>query len=878
MKEDKTIPPKLPLRFLSWFCPDYLYEEIEGDLIQKFNKDVKAAGEERAKRRLLWNVIRFFRPGILLRNKSTMQASQFLMFSNYFKTSIRHIGRSKLNFGFKLGGLTLAIFSFLCIAIYVAYQISYDTHHYDYSNIYRVNSQRKNNGQVEKYAVVPLATGPLLKQYIPEIESFARIRYANGSYLRHEDKGTPCSGLIEADSTLFDILTFNFIEGKTDALTIPNGIVLVEPMARQMFGSEKALGKLITINNEKKVYQVSAVIEEPHHTCLGFDAAILNRTESPLTSNSIQSPVEFVDQSAFLLVRLRNPVSSDLTTKVESLLDRFIKKSDRQDLAFGLSFQPINEIFFGPSYNIEFLRKGNSTYVYAFSTLGILLLIVAGINYVNLSVAEFSGRSKETGVRKVLGARKYQLITHVALETLLFSLMALALGIGILYLLFPTIKGVLDESMRFEMLFNKNVLIIVFTGFAVLLSLSCFFPAKMFAASGVIQNLKSKNSGYNSSLSQILLFIQFSISAICISCAVMVGKQINFIHTKDVGFNKTNLLMLNMPSEFTVKNMQTFKEELKRITGVVNVSNSNFFISGEYGSDWYFVEQEGKAEMKQVELHEVFSDDELFSTLEIKLIDGRSFDASIPSDSGAAFIINETAVKALGWKEPLGKRIYTHPEEKGKWDGTVVGIAPDINISPLYDKVKPLVMRLPWTNQYPDGFIYVRHTGDAQSIIKSIEGKYKVIMPGYPLNWFDVTMLYDRGHEKETKAFASLQFGTMIIVLISILGICAMAMFLSVKRMKEFGIRKVLGASVMQISLLHIHYFVRLMLLACVIALPIAFLFMEEWLTAFAYRVELNYLPFLIVALASVGAVVLFAGYSAVKAGRMNPVDVIKSE
>jgi putative ABC transport system permease protein len=282
--------------------------------------------------------------------------------------------------------------------------------------------------------------------------------------------------------------------------------------------------------------------------------------------------------------------------------------------------------------------------------------------------------------------------------------------------------------------------------------------------------------------------------------------------------------------------------------------------------------------MKHVELYEVFSDDELFSTLGVELLQGRTFNASIPSDSGAAFILNESAVKELGWKEPLGKRIYTHPEEKGKWDGTVVGVVSDINISPLYEKVKPLVMRLPWTNQYPDGFIYVRYTGDAKSVVKAMEEKYKNIMPGYPLNWWHVDQLYNRSHIKETKAFASLQFGTLVIVLISVLGIFSMAMYMSVKRMREFGIRKVLGASVTQISLLHINYFVRLSLIACLVALPIAFLLVSEWLTTFAYQVELSYLPFLLVTLTSVIVVVVSASYSAWKSGRMNPIDIIKME
>lgn len=800
------------------------------------------------------------------------------MFNNYFVTSMRHIHKSKVNFAFKLGGLTLAIFSFLSIAIYVSYQTSYDTHHRDHQNIYRVNSLRKEDGRIEKYAIVPLAIGPLLKQSIPEIETIARTRYANGSYLRHEGKGVSCGGLIEADSTLFDILEFKFIEGSSNALQIPNAIVLTRKIAENLFGTDKALGKLITINNKDKVYQITAVIDNPSHTSFGFEAVILNQTESTLTLNSIESPVEFLDRSSTLFVRLKNPLTEELNSKIELMLDGYIKNSARRELGFSLFLQPISNIYLNPEYKAEFSRKGSAVYVYAFSVLGILLLLVAGINYVNLSLADFSNRARETGVRKVLGARKYQLVTQVMLETLVFCFIAMALGLGMLYFLFPKVTQLLDGDLRFDMLLNTNVMMLAGAGLVVLLFFSTYFPAKMFTTSGVIQNLKSKNSGYNSALSRVLLLAQFSISAICISCALIVGKQINFIHDKDLGFDRKNLLMLNMPWEFTVKNMQKFKQEIKRMAGVTHVTNCSFFISGGYWKDWYFIEQEGKKEMKHVELYEVFSDDELFSTLGIDILQGRSFNAEIPSDSGAAFIVNESAVRELGWKDPLGKRIYTHPEEKGKWDGTIVGVVSDINISPLYDKVKPLVMRLPWTNEYPDGFIYVRYTGDAKPVIQSIEEKYKAIMPGYPLNWFHVDELYNRSHEKENKAFASLQFGTLVIVLISVLGIFSMAMYMSVRRMKEFGIRKVLGASVIQISLLHMSYFVQLALIACAVALPIAFMLIGEWLSTFAYRVELSYFPFLVVVAASVVVVMLSAGYSAWKSGRMNPVDVIKME
>lgn len=864
-------------RFLLAICPEELHEQIEGDLIEIYNYEVKTAGKRKARVRLILACIRFFRPGIILRNKINLQRNGLLMFKNYFATSVRHVRKNKVNFAFKLGGLSLAILSLLAIALYVSYQTSFDTHHENHQNVYRINSLRKENDVVEKYAIVPLSIGPLLKQSIPEIETTCRVRYSSGSYLRYEGKGVSTGGfLMEADNTLFDIMKFEFIEGSANALKIPNGIVLTRSISENLFGKSKALGKLISINNKKGLYQITAVIDDPNHTSFGIKAVILNQTESTLTLNSIVSPVEFNDWSSYLFVRLKGPVTEELNSKIESLLDRYIKKSVREEMGFSLFFQRISDVYLGPEYKAEFNRKGSPTYVYAFSVLAILLLVVAGINYVNLSIADFSNRARETGVRKVLGARKYQLVSQVTLETLLFSFIALVLGVGALYLLFPKITTLLDTDLRLEMLLNHRVLLLVSIGLFVLLLFSSYFPAKMFATTGVIQNLKSKSSGHNSSLSKVLLFAQFSISVICISCAVMVGKQISFIHNTELGFDRKNLLVLNMPWEFSVKNMATFKQEIKQIAGVSHASNSSFFISGMYGSDWYFVEQEGKREMKHVELHEVFSDDELFSTLRIKLLQGRTFNANIPSDSGAAFVINESAVKSLGWKDPVGKRIYTHPEEKGKWDGTVVGVVSDINISPLYDKVKPLVLRLPWTNEYPDPFIYVRYAGDAKPVIKSIEEKYKAFMPGYPLNWFYVDDLYNRSHEKEAKAFASLQFGTFVIVLISVLGIFSMAMYMSVRRMREFGIRKVLGASVTQISMLHINYFVRVALIACAIALPVAFILVGEWLNTFAYRVELDYVPFLLVMLASVMVVVLSASYSAWKSGRMNPVDVIK--
>jgi putative ABC transport system permease protein len=798
------------------------------------------------------------------------------MFKNYFVTSLRHIKKSKVNFIFKLGGLALAIFSFLAIAIYVSHQLSFDTHHRGYENIYRVNSERKENGASEKYGFVPLALGPTFKQYLPEVDAYARTRFANGAYLRHEGKSVDCGGLIEADSSFFDLLTFQFIEGNENALNEPNAIVLTRTKAMELFGETNVRQKIITINNEKVSYQITAVIEDPKHTAFGFEAVILNKTEAEFTPSSVESPVEFIDESATLFVRLNKPVTSQLKSKVESLIDRFLNKATRMETGYAVSFQPINEIYLGSQLKAEFARKGNSTYVYAFSVLAVLLLIVAAINYVNLSIADFSSRARETGVRKVLGARKFQLMIQVALETIIVSSISICVSVFFLYLFFPQITSLLDSDLRFEMLLDTKLLIAISFSFGLLIFLSSWFPARQFARSKVIQNLKSKGGGYNSWIGQILLFTQFSISAICIACTIVMEQQVGFIHNKDLGIDRKNLLVFGLPEGFSVAKIKVLKEKLKGLPGVTAVSNSSFRIGGGYWKDWYYVES--KDGVKNVELYEVFSDDELFTTLGIKLLDGRTFDATIPSDSGAAFVINETAARELGWDDPVGKRIYTHPEEKGKWDGTVVGVVSDINISPLYDRVRPLVMRLPWQNQYPDFFVYVRYQGEEKKITDAIGNVYKEINPGYPFAYVFVDQFYNGEHQKENKAFASLQSSTFIILLVSMLGIFSMAAFMSGKRMKEFGIRKVLGASVNQIMGLHIGYFLKLVFISNLVALPIAYFLLGEWLDTFAYRVSLTYMPFLIVGMISFLIVIFSGGYSAWRSGRMNPIEVIKME
>ncbi len=879
MTGDRNHNAGFAFRLFRLFCPPHLLEEIEGDLTQRYEKDLKSMSAKRARRKLSWNAIRFLRPGILLRHQFYFSENRMVLLSNYLKTSLRHVRKSKVNFIFKVGGLSLAIFSFLSIILYVSFQLSFDTFHTDYQKIYRVNSLRKEDGVLEKYAVVPVGLGPILHRQIPEIESMTRIRYTDHTYLRHHDELFDSEGMIEADSTLFEVLTFKFIKGDQSALQKPTGIVLTRTIANKVFGTTDVLQQTLGINNDPNLYEVTAVIEDtPPNSHVFLTAIIPFREKQELSLISIADPVKFVDHAAATFVRLSQPKDRNFMEKVQAALDPHMMRSDRTQYGFDIFFQPIADIYLGPTYKSDYFKKGNPVYLYAFSVLGVLLLIVAGINYVNLSISDFNSRARETGVRKVLGARKYQLVTHVTVDTIFVSMLALTIAVGFLYLLFPKITQVLDSSLYFSMLINSNVLKLAIPGLLAVVFFSTYFPARQFATTAAIHNLKAKNSSYNSSLSKVLLVSQFTISVVCICCTLIVGSQIGFMHDKDLGFDKKDLLVLSLPWEFTVENMRTFKQELRQISGVTNVSNSSFRLSGGYWKDWYFIEEEGSGNMKHVELYEVFSDDAMFETLQIKILEGRVYDDNIPYDSGAAFVVNESLVREMRWTHPIGKRIYTHPEEKGKWDGTVVGVVSDINISPLYEKVKPLVMRLPWTNEYPDGFVYVRYDGDVEAVVNSLEAKYDAIMPGYPFYCRFVDELYYSRHAKETKAFVSLQFTTFVIVLVSVLGIFSMAAYVSIRRMKEFGIRKVLGAARSQIIALHLGFFAKLMLASNLIALPLAYWLVREWLDTFAYRIELTALPFIVAGIVSILMVVFSGSYQAWKAGQMNPVDSIKVE
>jgi putative ABC transport system permease protein len=866
--------------FLKAICPEHLHEEIEGDLIQKFNRDVKEVGERRAKRRLIKSALPFFRPGIVLRNKFSFNLNRLPMLQNYFKTTYRHLLKSKVNFAFKLGGLTLALFSFLVISLYISYHVSFDRFNEDYENIYRITTNRDEDGNMQQHAMAPSAVGPALKAEFAEVRSFSRLHIPQRALIRYNEKSFRPNGFVDADSTVFDVFTFRFVEGDKHALNKPRSVVLTRSLAEQIFDDVDPIGKVLSfVERPGRELNVTAIIEDfPSNSHLDI-RALFSYDALADSAEMTQNPWQTDAYNTYIRLEDKTELSG-FSRKMNAMVQKhLVKREDGSEKKFSISLQPLKEIYFGPPLKNEFNKKGDARYIYFFSILGVFLLVIACINYINLSIADFNNRFKEISVRKILGARKKQIAFQVTLEAVFFCSSALLVSVTIVYFLFPDILRLLEPNLLFAMLLDRRVILLIAFSMFLLILFSAVYPSIHLSSASPANALKgSGNTGKKSDWGRHLLLVQLVISIICISATLGVRNQINFIRNTDLGYDRYNVVSLLMPNQYPIEKAPVLKAKLAELASVESVSFSYYMISGApYLKAWYKVEENG--EMKQKLLNEVFIDHDFLPTMNIEIKEGRNFNVDNKTDSKSAFIVNEAAVKEFGWENPVGKRISVGYGEiaNNEWEGTVVGVVSDFNIRPLREKIEPLVMRLQYES-WPGFWLNIRVKGSINEAIAEIKAVYESVLPGYLADYRLVEDIYERQYQNENKAFTTLQVGTWIVALICASGIFSLSVFMSGRRMKEFGIRKVLGASARQITGLHVWHFLRIAIMANIIAIPVAYWILREWLNDFVYKSELNVLVFGAVTGFSLLLVVVSAGYSSLRAGNMNPVDVIKIE
>ncbi|MCF8369722.1 MAG: ABC transporter permease [Bacteroidales bacterium] len=803
------------------------------------------------------------------------------MFRSYLRSLYRNTLRNKFYTFLNVIGLSIGLTIALYILIYVKDEIRYDKQYLNYKRIYRLEASFNVNNNLSSYAIAPLPLGPALKAEIPEIAEVVRLDHISESLFRYGDNEYFESDFYMADSSLFDVFDHPFLNGNPDrSLTEPNSIILTRNTAERYFANENPLGKIIKGDLDES-YKVTGVIENlPGNTHLKFDALISISTEAEKYSTT--KPSRFWRVGAFTFILLNE--NSQIETVKEKFLDFYQSKMEPLGKQFGVSFElemtPLADTHFRQGLRGE-LPNGNRVYTLIFSAIAAFVLLLAAINYMNMATARSANRAKEVGLRKVVGAEKSQLIKQFLGESLVLSFIGMLLSIIIAYLFlnhFNTLSGK-EVSLAFSEnpeIFGLLVLVTLITGF-----LAGSYPAfylSSFRPMEVLKGRASSSGGSSILLRKILVVMQFFIAILMIISSITVNRQIKFLQKKDLGFSRDNILIFGMNDDLTTDRQNAFKRELLARPGIIEASISSGIPGNIVWTNNLRVEQEEGMEDRALIINQTdYSFNHLY---ELEFIQGRDFDESMGTDIMEACIINESAAYKLGWIEnPLGKSIHYGYGQDGIGGKImkVIGVVKDFHFSSLHNPIEPLVIFITDDQQY---FLSVKFNPQLQGeAIQWMEEKWNSFGLKYPFKYEFLTDRLDEMYVAEKKIGSIIGISTLLTILIALLGLLGLSSFVAEQKMKEIGVRKIHGASVLNIlTILYRDYFI-LFFIAFVLAVPIAWWQLSGWLdTNFVFATSLHWSIFLVAGLSSFITGMLVMGYYIIRASLGNPIDAIKCE
>jgi ABC-type antimicrobial peptide transport system permease subunit len=792
------------------------------------------------------------------------------MLKNYLKISLRSLLRNKAYSFINITGLAIGLACCLAIGLFIWDEYSFDRFHTRYDQIYRVVEKQIQSGDIYNVAVTPGPLAPELESAFSEVQNTARIgRTYQSVVLSSGDFQIETSEILIVDNAFFDIFDFSLAKGnENNALLNPEDIVISQTMAEKLFGKEwnstNIIGQQIAYNKDRILTLAGVVENPPANSHIQFEVLLSYKFEETNSnfhnwgSNNLHTYV-LLDP---------NTETEEFNSKIEKFLFNY-----SSDTTTTLSLQPLSDIYLRSDFDFQtdWSKTGNMVYIKIFTAVGIVVLLIAIFNFINLSTARAMFREKEIGVRKVVGAQQNQLVTQFLSEALTVSFFAMGLALALLVLFLPILNSVVGKSLEIpfsSLLFLlvlgiATLLIGVFAGVYPAFYLSSFRPSK------VLKGVFAPKSGQQ--FRQTLIVVQFTFSVILIIGAITIYRQLNYLQQKELGFDKELMINVFMKSDLQPKS-PLLKNELLAQSGIVSVATASGNLVN-VGSSTGNIEWEGKEESDEMLLSHLNIDTDFVSTAGMDLVAGRNFDGAIASDS-TAYILNETAARQMGWtsEEAIGKSLKF-------WDteGYVIGVVKDFHFKPLTEAIEPMLFRYwPWENY---SSLFVRIDGNQMAdALKTIELSFKKFDPD---NEFQFQFV-DQALENQYNTYGStakivLCFSILAIV-VSCLGLIGLASFTAEKRSKEIGIRKVLGASVFNIVSMLSTEFVKLVVFAIFIGSPVAFWLVTQWLNEFAYKMEFEWW---ILVSAGVGALLLAlltVSYQSIKVAVTNPVKSLKSE
>lgn len=850
--------PKLAFWFLKRILPKQDYVYLNGNFSDLYEYRARTGGTFKAQV-WIWGEIIKSLPGFLYASLYWRTA----MFKNYFIITLRNIRKHTLHSIINIAGLSLGLSVCLIIFLWAQNELGYDRFHTNRNEIAQVYSKMlysSGDSRIHTGSYYPLAK--VLKEECPEVIDAIRYEFATGVSLSHGQKRYTNDAVGLADPSFFDVFSFPFIKGNPELALAENySIVLTEKMAKKYFGSDDPLGQMLTLNDEVPVQVTGIIADVPPQSSLQFDCIAPFALEF---APDFKEPEHWGGNPLETYVLLHKDVDrAEVERKITAIADKYAQWETAK-VSFHL--HPLTKKHL---YSPE--GGGPIQSLWIFSAVALFVLFIACINFMNLSTARAATRAKEVGVRKVVGARKTDLIRQFIGESLMISFITLLIAVALLAAFLPAFNQLLGKQLTLHLLL-KPVVALGFLGIALIAGiLAGTYPAlyvSSFQPGSIIRGLGSV--GAKSIFRKILVVVQFSLSIIMVISTVVVFKQFGFMMSKDLGFERENLVIVQMNQRMQER-FQPLRNDLLNNPKVENVTKS---LQGPWniGSTVSAVDWDGKPPDETVSMHWDYVGYDYFDTLKMKIIEGRAFSREFPTDQEEGYIVNEEAVKLMGMDKPVGKRLSVFRHE-----GRIIGVVKNFHFQALYHEIKPFVFMLrPESGSL--AFIRINPENESRTLdnIRSILNKHDPEFQGNLLFFNDVLSRYIYTTEEQTGKIAT--YFTLLAILISCLGLFGLAAFMAERRTKEIGIRKVAGASVKNVVFMLSKDFTKWVLLSNLIAWPMAYYIMGKTLEKYAYRTHIGPEVFILSGLAALVIALLTVSYQAIKAARANPADSLRYE
>ncbi len=812
------------------------------------------------------------------------------MFRNWLITILRNLVRDKYYSAINILGLAVGLTVTIFIILYIYDEVTYDRSHLLYKRIYRLEADFTIDNKHDKFAVTQVPMGPTLKDEYPEIEEFTRCVNVGTMYFRHKDREFTEDSIWFADSTFFKIFTHRFLYGDPEhALNRPNTIVITKSFANRYFGNENPLGQTITtITGE--VFEISAVIDNlPDNLHLKFNGLISNATIAErigVDRFNDRSSVSFWNVGIYTYLLLKEGTSmQSVLDKFPQFYDKYMKEiGDQIKGSMNLMATPLAEIHMKPrdaglGYD---LPTGNRSYIYIFTVAALFILLIAAINYMNMSTARSMRRSKEVGMRKVTGASRSLLIRQFLSESVLITIIAFIISVILVYLLLPVFNNLTGKVLHFGLSSTPELIGASFVVALIVGLLSGTYPAFFLSSFNPTVVLKGTSEviGSKGIFRKALVVLQFTISVFMTIGTLAISGQLRYMRNTGLGFNKDNLIVMTVRDTTLSKNIDSFREELMKnpdITGTA-LSTSN---PGQQMSIQVMRMESDSGALTDKALNNYFINWDYIDLLGIKMKLGRNYSRDMGTDATKGFIINEAAARELGWgDDALGKRFQfgINLDGTANRDGEIIGVVSDYHYRSLHNKIDPLVLLLQDNVRFLP-FINIRITGkNTDKVIEYIDKKRQEFGDIYPFDYKFLTENLDEYYKAEIMAGKIFKYFTFLTIFIAALGLLGLSAFMAQQKTHEIGIRKVAGATDLKVVSLFIREFSIWVILANIIAWPLAYFAIKRWLQDFQYRIDIGIWLFLFALLLSWFVAILTTGWQSVKASTANPAESLKYE